>query len=53
MPTNVVSYLRKFLFDILSSTLEELKVSQSFTGLVAAVNQEKNKKTELQNIIIK
>eukprot|EP00794_Sanderia_malayensis_P011295 gene11295-12476_t len=43
---------RKFVFDILCTALDEIKTTQTFNGLVTAVNEEKNKKTDLQNIIL-
>ncbi|XP_065055928.1 dynein regulatory complex protein 9-like [Rhopilema esculentum] len=44
---------RKFLLDILNETLNEIKEEQTFSTLVNAVSEEKRKKTELQDIIIK
>ena len=42
---------RKFLYDVLESTLSEIKNTHQFSTLVDAVNNEKTKKTELQSIV--
>jgi len=44
---------RKFLFDILNETLKEIKTNQTFSTLINAVQDEKKKKSELQEIIAK
>jgi len=44
---------RKFLFDILTETLKEIKATQTFSTLINAVQDEKKKKSELQEIIVK
>jgi len=42
---------RRFLFNILEKTLEEIKEKQSFHTLVDAVKQERDKKQEIQSIV--
>jgi len=42
---------RKFLHDVLSTTLKEIETHQTFETLVNAVNSEKEKKTELLDIV--
>lgn len=42
---------RRFVYDVLESTLNEIKSTQTFNSLVEAVNNEESKKNELQSII--
>jgi len=42
---------RRFLFDILETTLAEIKEKQSFESLVSAVKKEREKKQEIQSIV--
>lgn len=42
---------RRFLYDILEATLDEIKEKQSFESLVSAVKKEREKKQEIQSIV--
>ena len=42
---------RRFVYDVLESTLNEIKSTQTFNSFVEAVNNEESKKNELQSII--